>query len=159
MVIFISILIGGVFNALHSQLCCGAFAISVIKTKNALFLDNDTILATYIAMNSYSKEITVAQSMERRDGYFVLGMRPMSEFVVSIEINQRQMKLTVRNPPGYDSRSYAVANLQFSEGDFFVDEKQLDRWCNEHDKIEKEGIFKGFHLIPIEFVKPLQKGK
>ena len=155
--IILLIIFGGLFVKVYSQMCCGAFAVSVIKSPDAIFLDSDSIHATCTMTSIHSGATMLAQAMEYRDGYFAIGMWPSAEILITIEIDQKQMRLRLRNPPGYDTRSFAIKDLQFREGDYQVDEARLKTWLKWNDKLENEGMFKGFRLIPIEFVKPLQK--
>ncbi len=158
--IFMTILVGGVSTTLHSQVCCGTFAVRVLKGKQAVSPDRKpTVIASYSIVNMYDRRIDLTEPIEKWEGYISAGMWPNSELVVKLEMKRKRMTISVKNLPAYDTRSYAIVSLQFKKGDFFVDEALLAAWCEEHPEREKEGKFLGYRLIPIQFVKPLQKEK
>ena len=153
-------LMGGLCSKMNAQVCCGTFAVRLFTAEQVVVSDDKPILKTsYKVVNLYDRRVDLKEPLEKRDGYFAVGMRPNSKIVITFKMKCKRMTITAKNLPGYNSRSYAIAALQFKKGDYFVDEALLDTWCDDHPEIEKEGMFLGFRLIPTEFVKPIQKGK
>ena len=153
-------LMGGLCSKMNAQVCCGTFAVRLFTAEQVVVSDDKPILKTsYKVVNLYDRRVDLKEPLEKRDGYFAAGMRPNSKIVITFKMKCKRMTITAKNLPAYDTRSYAISMLQFKKGDFFVDEALLGAWCEEHPEREKEGIFRGYRLIPIEFVKPFQKGK
>lgn len=145
---------------IKAQICCGSFGIAFNtsahkKNRNC----HQAILAKSFTMNLASQQVQESQEVLEKDGHFSIGMRPMSYQKFDFVKGKKRMSLTVHNPPDYDTRSYALQKLSFKAGNFQLDEKAVEAWAMQGTGPETKGLLKGYILIPIEFVQPLQEEK
>jgi hypothetical protein len=159
-VMMVAAMLAVIPNALPSQICCGGIAVSLMKGKRPLSKEAmGQVKADFVIINSHSHERAVPRAMDRRDGYFLFGMWPMSEFEMQFERKGRLMTLRGKNPPGYEGKSFALTALRFRKGGFKLDDAQLAQWLAENKAVAEDGLFKGYVVIPSQFVIPLQEEK
>jgi len=154
-------LMGGLCSKMNAQMCCGTFAFTLAADSAVISKTQKSIAKVSCKiMAFYSRKIFKGEKLRLgEEGYYLAGFWPWSELKIKIKLDCKQMTISVKELPAYTSQSYAILGLTFQKGNFAIDEKAYTVWLQENLKAEKEGMFRGHYLVPIQFLKPFQKEK